>query len=123
MNIMPQPFLFSVIDKAVYDYKMIEDGDRILVGASGGKDSTVMINYLANRMKRRDEHFTFTAMHVQTEITPPLNEGLSSLLKEWNVTPETLDVNVLGRLKPGLDSLPSASPVFQTPPWFQYLTL
>lgn len=98
---MPQPFLFSVIDKAVYDYKMIEDGDRILVGASGGKDSTVMINYLANRMKRRDEHFTFTAMHVQTEITPPLNEGLASLFKEWNVTPQTLDVNVLGRLKPG----------------------
>lgn len=98
---MPQPFLFSVIDKAVYDYKMIEDGDRILVGASGGKDSTVLIQYLSNRMRRHGEHFSFTAMHVQTEITPPLNKELSALFGSWNVTPETLDVNVMGRLKPG----------------------
>ena len=30
-TIMPQPFLFRVIDKAVYDYGMIQEGDRILV--------------------------------------------------------------------------------------------
>ena len=36
--------LSSPIDKAVFDYKLIEDGDRILIGASGGKDSTELLD-------------------------------------------------------------------------------
>ena len=35
--------LSSLIDKAVFDYKLIEKGDKILIGASGGKDSTALI--------------------------------------------------------------------------------
>ncbi len=63
---MPQPRLFRIIDKAVFDYRMLEAGDRILVGASGGKDSTALIQYFANRQKRRDADFSFTAFHVQS---------------------------------------------------------
>ena len=33
-----EPKLSSLIDKAVFDYNLIQRGDRILVGASGGKD-------------------------------------------------------------------------------------
>ena len=40
---MPQPQLFSVIDKAIFDYNMIEPGDKLLLGASGGKDSTALV--------------------------------------------------------------------------------
>ena len=47
-------FLYSIIDKAIFDYKLIEKGDRILVGASGGKDSTALIEYLVQRKKRAD---------------------------------------------------------------------
>ena len=35
--------LNSRIDKAIFEYKLLEDGDRILIGASGGKDSTALI--------------------------------------------------------------------------------
>ena len=65
---MSQPKLFSIIDKAIYDYNMIEKGDRILVGASGGKDSTALIEYFANRAKRRDADFSFTAIHIETDF-------------------------------------------------------
>lgn len=98
---MPQPRLFRIIDKAVFDYRMLEAGDRILVGASGGKDSTALIQYFANRQKRRDADFSFTAFHVQSEITPPLSGELLQLFESWGVTPLTLDVRVLGRLKAG----------------------
>ena len=98
---MPQPFLFRVIDKAIYDYNMIQDGDKILIGASGGKDSTALIQYFANRKKRSNSNFSFTALHIQSEITPPLNPQLEILMNSWNVFPETLTVNVLERIKPG----------------------
>ncbi len=98
---MPQPRLFRIIDKAVFDYKMIEDDDKILVGASGGKDSTALIQYLANRQKWKGSHFSFTAFHVQSEITPPLNGELIRLFESWGVRPVSFDVRVLGRLKKG----------------------
>ena len=42
-DIMPQPKLFRIIDKAIFEYQMIEYGDKILIGASGGKDSTALV--------------------------------------------------------------------------------
>ena len=37
----------SYVRKAVEDYDMIEDGDRVAVGISGGKDSLVLLGALA----------------------------------------------------------------------------
>ena len=79
---MPQPFLFRLIDKAVFDYNMIEDGDRLLIGASGGKDSTALVHY-----------------HISTEITAKLNPDLEKMFCSWGVDCGNLEVNVLGRLK------------------------
>lgn len=98
---MERPRLFRVIDKAVFEYKLIEEGDNILIGASGGKDSTALVEYFADRKRQHRENFTFTALHVETEITPPLNEKLLALFTEWGVEPVSLHADVLGRLKPG----------------------
>ena len=38
--------ILSYIRKAVDDYNMIEDGDKIGVALSGGKDSITMLNGL-----------------------------------------------------------------------------
>lgn len=54
---MAQPKLFRIIDKAVFEYNMIEDGDRILIGASGGKDSTALVQYFAARKKTKSGTF------------------------------------------------------------------
>ena len=39
--------LLSYVRRAVDDYHMIEEGDKIAVGVSGGKDSIVMLYALA----------------------------------------------------------------------------
>ena len=98
---MDRPRLFRVIDKAVFDYKLIEEGDRILIGASGGKDSTALVEYFADRKRQHRENFEFTALHVETEITPPLNTQLAELFAKWGVEPVSIHADVLGRLKPG----------------------
>lgn len=98
---MPQPKLFSIIDKAVYEYSMIESGDRILVGASGGKDSTALVEYFANRKKQSRCDFEFSALNISTPVSPPVSSGLLRLFESWNVGLETLEVDVIGRLKEG----------------------
>ena len=43
--------VLSLVRKAVDDYHMIEDGDKIAVGISGGKDSLTLL-YALNALKR-----------------------------------------------------------------------
>ncbi len=98
---MPQPKLFRVIDRAVHDYRMIEDGDRILIGASGGKDSTALVEYFANRKKRVGAHFEFEALHIASGIGSPLAKELVANFESWGVSVATETADVLARLKEG----------------------
>lgn len=98
---MSQPLIFSLIDKAVFDYSLINDNDRILVAASGGKDSTVLVEYFANRLRRPNCNFSLEAVHIETEITKPVNEELNALFSKWNIGVKNVKVDVLGRLKEG----------------------
>jgi tRNA 2-thiocytidine biosynthesis protein TtcA len=41
-----------LVGKAIHHYRLIEDGDRILVALSGGKDSLAMLNILHERRPR-----------------------------------------------------------------------
>ena len=95
------PKLQSLIDKAVFDYAMIEDGDRILVGASGGKDSTALTEYFALRSLRPDCNFSYKAVAIQSDFAPAFPEGIARLFCEWGVPFEITGVDVLSRLKKG----------------------
>lgn len=51
--------------KAFATYQLIEDGDRILVGLSGGKDSLCLLELLAKRSKIQHPQFEVEAVHVR----------------------------------------------------------
>ncbi|MDD3320758.1 MAG: ATP-binding protein [Paludibacter sp.] len=57
----------SKFKKALYDYRLIEDGDHILIGLSGGKDSLALLELLGERMKIFVPRFKLTAVHVTVE--------------------------------------------------------
>ena len=47
-------FIFKLrgtFTKALKDYGLISDGDKVLIGLSGGKDSLAMVELFAERMK------------------------------------------------------------------------
>ena len=49
------------------DHKMIGEGDHILVGLSGGKDSMILLEALAERKRAMPFDFTLTAAHVEAK--------------------------------------------------------
>ena len=56
--------VLSTMRKAIEKYKLIEDGDKIAVGVSGGKDSLVLLAALANFKKFGLFNYELTAITI-----------------------------------------------------------
>ena len=50
--------------KGVVEYGLIEEGDKILIGLSGGKDSLALVELLARRARIYKPRFSVVAAHV-----------------------------------------------------------
>lgn len=50
--------------KCIKEYGLIEDGDNILIGLSGGKDSLALVEILGERMKIFKPKFSLVAAHI-----------------------------------------------------------
>jgi len=57
------------LEKAVLDYKMIEEGDRVLVGVSGGADSFALLDLLDSAMIFIPR-FSFIAVYIDMGFDP-----------------------------------------------------
>lgn len=57
-------------NKGVVKYRLIDDGDRILVGLSGGKDSMALVELLARRSRILKPRFSVIAVHVSMTNIP-----------------------------------------------------
>ena len=54
----------GLVGKAIADYRMIEDGDRVMACVSGGKDSHVMVHMLASLARSAPVRFEVVAVNL-----------------------------------------------------------
>lgn len=71
--------------KAIHRFGLIQDGDRILVGVSGGKDSLSLLHLLHERSKRVPTHYELMPVYIDLgfdhSTTPsPENKGKGALM-------------------------------------------
>ena len=72
MNI--EQFVKKLFEQALKRYELIEDGDHVLVGLSGGKDSMALLELLALRSRVFKPKFTVEAAFVKMRNIPYKND-------------------------------------------------
>ncbi len=99
--------LAKFIEIALRRYAMIEPGDRILVGVSGGKDSSCLARDLAIKRKWWEVPFEMEACFIASDLgetgqgEAADDSWTKARMEEWGIPYTRIEVPVVGRLKPG----------------------
>lgn len=67
-HISPPKSLMRQVGRAINDFDMIHDGDRILVGVSGGKDSLSLLHILRHLQRYAPVKFYLAALTVDPQV-------------------------------------------------------
>ncbi|MBT4151907.1 MAG: tRNA 2-thiocytidine biosynthesis protein TtcA, partial [Thiotrichales bacterium] len=67
-RVKPAKSLLHQVGRAVADYSMIQDGDRIMLGLSGGKDSLSLLHILLHLQRHAPINFTVAALTVDPQM-------------------------------------------------------
>ena len=72
------------VGKAIVDFHMISEGDRVAVAVSGGKDSLSLMHILRHRQRISPVSFEFTAVHIDFGFKDFDSRILIDYLKKHN---------------------------------------
>jgi tRNA 2-thiocytidine biosynthesis protein TtcA len=92
----------KLLAKAVLERNLINDGDRILIAVSGGKDSTVLAWALSAIRPAIKKAYELAAIHISSDFCACCKKAvLSKHLDEWGIPFTDLFVPIISRLKEG----------------------
>jgi tRNA 2-thiocytidine biosynthesis protein TtcA len=77
--------LLREMGRAIADFRLIEEGDRILVGVSGGKDSFTLLHLLMAKQRRSPVRFSLVAVNLDQGHPGFPADTLASYLKTTGV--------------------------------------
>ena len=77
--------VYSVVRKAIDDYHMIDEGDKIAIGISGGKDSLTLLYALHGLRRFYPKHFEIHAVTVDLGLKNLNLDKIKELCKSLDV--------------------------------------
>jgi len=95
----PEFYISKRVGRAIIDYKMITEGDRILVGVSGGKDSLTLLKVLADRQKFVPIKYSLVACHIDMGYPRSISRIIGKYLKEQGVEYHIVKVDTLRKMR------------------------
>ena len=75
--------MHKLLETAIADYRMINPGDRILVGLSGGKDSSMLLKLLARKKISTTNDFRLFSVFVKMGF--PKDDEISEYLRKFSM--------------------------------------
>ena len=91
---MKQQKLLSLIRQAIQDYNMIEDGDRIAVGVSGGKDSLTLLYAMKLLQEFYPKRFELSAITCNVGFEGMDFTGVAEFCKHLEIPYEQVDTEI-----------------------------
>jgi tRNA 2-thiocytidine biosynthesis protein TtcA len=78
-------YISKKVGRAIIDYKMIDDGDKVAVAVSGGKDSLALLKILRDRQKFVPIKYDLLALHVDLGYPRSFSGQLERYFKKEKV--------------------------------------
>jgi tRNA 2-thiocytidine biosynthesis protein TtcA len=92
----------KLVVKTVCERSLVNEGDRILIAVSGGKDSSVLSWVLSAIKPALKINYELAGLHISTDFCACCKKTvLCKKLEEWGIPFTDLFVPVIGRLKEG----------------------
>ena len=86
--------IWSKFLKAISDFDMIQDGDKIAIGVSGGKDSLLLVKLFQELKKDRRKNFEFKAVNLNPGFRNSDLDNFKNNLDKLNIDCEIIDTNI-----------------------------
>jgi len=93
-------YISKRIGKAITDYNMLSDGDKIAVAVSGGKDSLTLLRVLSDRRSFVPIKYEILAIHIDLGYPCSLAKTLEKYFKKIGVKYHIEKVDALKKTKP-----------------------